>query len=300
MSPVLTGIQVDFDGFQAYDVEPVSIPDVLADRPILVFGKWRGNPEGSIRLRGVTGDGKYSETVKISDFKPSRDNAALKYLWARHRIGILSDYNNLRNDERRIEEITELGLNYHLLTAYTSFVAVDGDVRNRDGKPVAVNQPLPLPEGVSDYAVGGSGNYAAVPAMQKMWGMRGNVEARLSEEKQAAQDISTPRKKDKEKKVGVTRVIAGIGLSKDDILKVAENQLSEIEKCFSGIKISGTIKLNLTIRPDGTVQSADMIARAIKDGKLRRCIIDQIQRWQFPAAANGQTVKAEIVITVSL
>ena len=29
-SPVLTGTKIDFDGFEVYDIEPPSIPDVLA------------------------------------------------------------------------------------------------------------------------------------------------------------------------------------------------------------------------------------------------------------------------------
>jgi len=66
----------------------------------------------------------------------------------------LSDYNFLQSDNKRVEEVTQLGLNYNLLTAYTSFIAVDSEVRNRDGQSTTVNQPLPLPEGVSDYAVG--------------------------------------------------------------------------------------------------------------------------------------------------
>jgi Ca-activated chloride channel family protein len=51
--------------------------------------------------------------------------------------------------------VTELGLAYNLLTAHTSFVAVDKEVRNNTGRSTMVKQPLPLPQGVSDYAVGG-------------------------------------------------------------------------------------------------------------------------------------------------
>ena len=48
----------------------------------------------------------------------------------------------------------ELGLTYNLLTAYTSFVAVDRVVRNDGTELSRVEQPLPLPQGVSDAAVG--------------------------------------------------------------------------------------------------------------------------------------------------
>jgi Ca-activated chloride channel family protein len=83
-----------------------------------------------------------------------KTNSALQYLWARHRITLLSDYNFLHQDAGRINEVTQLGLTYNLLTAYTSFIAIDTEVRLVNGEAVTVKQPLPLPEGVSDYAVG--------------------------------------------------------------------------------------------------------------------------------------------------
>ncbi len=59
---------------------------------------------------------------------------ALRYLWARHRITLLSDYNRLKASDERVQEVTNLGLTYNLLTAYTSFVAVDTQVRLEDGR----------------------------------------------------------------------------------------------------------------------------------------------------------------------
>jgi Ca-activated chloride channel family protein len=47
-----------------------------------------------------------------------------------------------------------LGLTYGLLTRYTSFIAVEEIVRRIDGTAADVEQPLPLPAGVSDLAVG--------------------------------------------------------------------------------------------------------------------------------------------------
>ncbi len=296
-SPVLTGVKVGFDGFSTYDVEPVAIPDVLAGRPVLVFGKWRGNPQGSIRLSGTTGEGKYSQTVKVADYKPSRDNAALRYLWARQRITILSDYNKLHSDDKRIREVTDLGLNYNLLTAYTSFVAVDNEVRNVDGKPTTVKQPLPLPEGVSDYAVGGQLNYAAVPAPTMYKSMRtgDKMESRLSRDKSALQEIQTAGKKDKEQKISIVSVTAGQGLAKDEMLKVVRDGLSDLEKCLSGKNLSGTIKINLTINADGTVKNVE-IAQGVSDVQFRQCVIRWMRLLIFPAPANGQTVRATVLL----
>ena len=156
-SPVLAGITVDFPGFDAYDVEPPSIPDVLAERPILVHGKWRGKPAGAITLRGQTATGRYTESIDVGQSKPDDRNVALRYLWARHRIQLLSDFGNLRGGPGNagIKEVTALGLKYNLLTQYTSFIAVDQKIRNVGGKQEVVEQPLPMPQGVSDLAIGG-------------------------------------------------------------------------------------------------------------------------------------------------
>jgi Ca-activated chloride channel family protein len=154
-SPVLTDVEVRFDGFEAHEVEPSSVPDVLATRPVVLRGKWRGDPSGTITVSGMTGRGFWSREIDVADFVPHEENRPLRTLWARGRLSNLSDFNFGRphgDDER--EEITQLGLTYGLLTRYTSFVAVHDVVRNANGSAEDVDQPLPLPRGVSNLAIG--------------------------------------------------------------------------------------------------------------------------------------------------
>ena len=95
-SPALTRIRLNFGQFQVYDIEPPSVPDVLAERPVICFGKWRGRPAGDIEITGYAGGGKpYKQTFDVAKARASENNAALKYLWARHRIMLLQDYNKL-------------------------------------------------------------------------------------------------------------------------------------------------------------------------------------------------------------
>lgn len=156
-NPVLTHIAVSYDTFEAYDIEPLSIPDVFSERPVLIFGKYRGTPSGSIVLKGTNGEGKYETSLPVNTVKGSEDNIALRYLWARERIRTLSDYASTGYDgsDEYKPEIIKLGLKYNLLTSYTSFIAIDNDIRNKNGNSTTVNQPLPLPEGVRDMAVNG-------------------------------------------------------------------------------------------------------------------------------------------------
>ena len=153
-SPVLTGIEVTFSGFDAYDVEPAKVPDLFASRPVVVFGKWRGTPGGSIEISGTTGRTPYRHTIDVSQAAPDEDHRALRHLWARTRISTLSDYGVGEPDEQRVAHLTALGLTYGLLTRYTSFIAVHEIIRRTDGDAADVDQPSPMPEGVSDLAVG--------------------------------------------------------------------------------------------------------------------------------------------------
>lgn len=153
-SPVLTQTRLGLEGFDAYDVEPLSIPDVLAERPVVVFGKYRGKAKGVLSVEGQTGEGPYRARFDASKVMPRAENSALRYLWARSKVSSLADFNKLWPNDARTKEVTDLGLKYNLLTEYTSFVAVDSLVRNTSGTSVTVDQPLPLPAGVSNQAVG--------------------------------------------------------------------------------------------------------------------------------------------------
>lgn len=159
-SPVLTDIRVKAEGVRIYDLEPQTVPDLFAARPIMLIGKWRGEPTGTIAISGRNGQGVYTRTFDLSKVKPAQENVVLRYLWARERLARLTVFGG---EQRNQDAITQLGLQYNLLTAYTSFVAVDEVVRNQGGQGDDVTQPLPLPQGVSEYAVGASPGATQVP-----------------------------------------------------------------------------------------------------------------------------------------
>ncbi|MCX6348960.1 MAG: VIT and VWA domain-containing protein, partial [Candidatus Aureabacteria bacterium] len=64
-TPLLTDIHIRFDGFDAYDVEPPSLPDLFAERPLILFGKYR-SPQGAIVITGRTGSGAYEKRIEVS------------------------------------------------------------------------------------------------------------------------------------------------------------------------------------------------------------------------------------------
>ena len=295
-SPVLTAIKLDFGKFDVYDVEPLSVPDVMADRPVIVFGKWRGNPKGTITLTGTSGNGLYTGTINAGAVKPAEDNSALKYLWARNRITVLSDYNFLQSDNKRVEEVTQLGLNYNLLTAYTSFIAVDSEVRNRDGQSTTVNQPLPLPEGVSDYAVGSFKTASSAPGIRYKEmkpvtdASRGAGLARQESAYGAAAETK------EHGMVSVEKVEVSDPSTAETIQKTAKGRISELQSC-NHAGLHGRMIVKLVIGVDGKVKSAVVTSNGIKDKKLRKCIADAIKKWRFDAlnSSADMTVKITLV-----
>jgi Ca-activated chloride channel family protein len=162
-SPVLTSVRVQYDGFDAYDVEPETQPDLFAERPVVVIGKWRGARRGRIEVTGRTPSGGFVRTFDVAQSATRPEHAPLPQLWARTRIGRLSDFSFGQEDPETAAEVTALGLAYSLLTRHTSFIAVLEEVRNTTGQGADVDQPLPLPNGVSELAIGGQYGVGAEP-----------------------------------------------------------------------------------------------------------------------------------------
>jgi Ca-activated chloride channel homolog len=172
-TPVLTDIQVRSLGFDTYDVNPLHFPDLFAQRPIVLYGKWRGPVRGTIELTGKTGQGDFVNRFDVATVQPEEGNGALRYLWARSRIAELSDYGSSDVTEENAKAITQLGLQYNLLTQYTSFIAVREVVTNPTGSAEDVKQPLPLPLHVSELAVGSGAEVGSEPEL--VWLVMGSL-----------------------------------------------------------------------------------------------------------------------------
>ena len=79
-------------------------------------------------------------------------NDVLSTLWARKRIDQLTTARGKSGVDpaKTLNEITQLGLEFRILTENTSFVAVEDRVVNQNGKPVTIQVPVALPEGVDE------------------------------------------------------------------------------------------------------------------------------------------------------
>ncbi|HSQ85815.1 MAG TPA: VIT domain-containing protein [Desulfobacterales bacterium] len=310
-SPVLTGINVDFGKFKAYDVEPPSIPDVMADRPVIIFGKWHGSPLGSISLHGYNGKHRFLKKIDVSKIKTLESNTALRYLWARHKIALLTDYNRLNKQDERVKEVTNLGLTYNLLTAYTSFVAVDTQIRVQDGQAVTVKQALPLPQGVSDYAVGGNMALAGKAlsfhnSAPSVLGMRRKVVEESMEQKKEDRLTVEPENdaaaRDKDI-IELGEITVTGGLSETSIQKLLEKQMHSFNTCYKQAlkkqsQLKGKIVFRLSVDSAGIVINVHLDKGVNNAKAFETCMIQNLKKLRFPAVQ--KRIKTVIQVTFVL
>jgi Ca-activated chloride channel homolog len=159
-NPLLTDISIDWGGLPVADVYPKRIPDLFSAKPIVLSGRYNGNSSGTILLKGKLAGKDFVKSIAVNlpESEPRRD--VLAKLWARTRIEDLmaGDYNgaqsgNMKGDLR--ETITQLGLEFRLMTQFTSFVAFEDMVITEGGQPRRVEVPVEMPEGVSHKGVFG-------------------------------------------------------------------------------------------------------------------------------------------------
>lgn len=326
-SPVLTGIKTEFGNFDVHAVEPISVPDVLAERPVIIFGKWRGKPEGKITLTGTSGEGEFTQTFDVSTVKPLPANAALRYLWARHRIAMLSDYNNLWSDPEIVAEVTKLGLDYNLLTNYTSFVAVDSLVRAKPGDLQTVQQPLPLPEGVSNLAIGGAP--APSMAMRSKSMSADSFSAQVDREeaseskKEYSRGPSAPlaqepgvaappppptgavekaKKPDVGSPVKLGGIMASGRLNADAVRSAIEGRISELEELYKKAKakssrLAGKLGVELKIGPDGVVKSAKSTSSDLGEAEFEKAVLEWLKKIVFKAPGGKDDLEITLMLT---
>lgn len=159
-TPVLTDIAIDWGTLPVTDVHPEHFPDLFSDKPIMIHGRLAGPSEGMITLRGNTANGPFERQVHVQVPANPTPHSALASLWARAKVGdlLMQDYAALQHDrfpETLRKEIVALGVEFHLLTQFTSFVAVEEMTVTVGGEPTKIAVPVEMPEGVSYEGVFG-------------------------------------------------------------------------------------------------------------------------------------------------
>jgi Ca-activated chloride channel family protein len=305
-SPLLSNVRVEFSGFDAYDVEPPALPDLFASRPLLMFGKYRGEASGKIVLRGNDAGGDYERNIRVADIEPSDDLVALRYLWARDRIGRLSDDFALTGAPELAQQITALGLKHRLMTEHTSFVAIDSQVRNHSKDRKTVVQPLPAPAGMDEghfgklgtRGTGRGGGGAAIAGNRLLksgatgdsFGMGG-----LGTHGHGKGTGGYGVKVERNVQVQAGSPIVMGSLDKNIIRRAIDKQRARVRYCYEKALtknplLEGKVVISFTITPDGSVTAVLIRETTLGDADVEACIATVMKELTYPAPAGGGAV----------
>ncbi|RLB45322.1 MAG: hypothetical protein DRJ42_30170, partial [Deltaproteobacteria bacterium] len=125
--PVFTDVEIDWGGLAVSDVYPRRLPDLFAGKPLVVHGRFEGGGSADVKIRGTVNGQRFERVIAVTFPEESADDrhAAHGTLWARAAVHERMNRIFLRDDPELIEEVTDLGLRYRMVTQYTSFVAVE-------------------------------------------------------------------------------------------------------------------------------------------------------------------------------
>lgn len=159
-NPLLTDIEIDWAGLPVADVYPKRLPDLFSAKPLILTGRYTSAARGAIRLRGNLAGQNFVKEIPVELHESQPEHDVMATLWARTRIDDLmsQDYAGIQNDDPQPdvrEATTQLGLEYRLMTQFTSFVAVEEMTVIDGGQPRRIDVPVEMPEGVSHEGVFG-------------------------------------------------------------------------------------------------------------------------------------------------
>ena len=229
----------------------------------------------------------------------------LATLWARTRIDDLmrQDYSGIQRgtpkDEVK-EAITQLGLEYRLMTQFTSFVAVEEMTVTEGGQPRRVDVPVELPEGVNRESLFGQKGDSPFERLELM--------AKLQKPpKVAYNNLGAPPPPAPPSIMNQASVSAGIARDKSETplpetrhLTVYSEPLlvGVIKKVMPvyppAIRASGVVKVHVALNQDGEVEDVEVLTG---HPLLRASVVHAAQRWQFkPAGIDGGPIKIHGVL----
>jgi Ca-activated chloride channel homolog len=152
-SPVLTDVKVSFGDLAVKEVFPKDVSDVWAEKPLYITGRYSKPGKGNVTITGNSGGKPYTQKLAVEFPADNTANDVLGSIWARAKVDRLMDEDWFGAQQGSVnkelqDEIIRTALAYHIMTQYTSFVAVEEQAKTKDGKLVTVEVPVEVPDGV--------------------------------------------------------------------------------------------------------------------------------------------------------
>jgi len=152
-TPLLTDLKLEWNGVAVSEVYPARLPDLFGAKPVIISGRYDAPGRGVLRLRGKQAGRDFVREVAVNFPNAEPAHEVLATLWARRKVDALmaQNWTGMQTGDPGPEiksAITKLGVEFKLMTQFTSFVAVEESIRTEGGVPRRVEVPVEMPVGV--------------------------------------------------------------------------------------------------------------------------------------------------------
>ena len=144
--PYMKNISIDWKDLGIKEMYPRSIPDLFSNQPLSIFARYEKAGNDTILLTADI-DGKQIKIEQAIDLlKKNTHNSVIAKIWARKKIKYLMSLMYSIEISEIVDQVTDLAIKYNLMSKYTSFIAVEEQIRNIDGKQETIMVPVELPD----------------------------------------------------------------------------------------------------------------------------------------------------------
>lgn len=147
--PAMTDLSINWGNMNVTDVYPQIIPDLIVGRPVVLTGRFTGEP-GTVTVNGRSGMQPVSYSVALDARDANKEHKGIGAVWARLKIAdLMAQISRTPDQAEQIQQsVLRTALDYSLMSALTAFVAVDSMTKTEGAFGTTVAVPVPVPEGV--------------------------------------------------------------------------------------------------------------------------------------------------------
>ncbi len=276
--PAMTDLTVDWGGLRVSETYPSRIPDLWAGQPIRVFARYEARGDKgpvTARVSGMVGSRRVTLDLPVDVAPPDARHQAVISAWARAKI---DDLGRRYAGATLRDAVTDVALDYGMVTRYTSLVAVDDEVAACGPAGVTVRVPNLSPAGLSP-AMGGSGyGYGAGGSAYGYGTGRGYYGFSAKRGAGAAT-------------VGGDTIVLG-GLDHTLLQAVIDRARNPIRYCYTkalqkDATLQGKVVVKFVIAADGSVASANIRESTLGSPDAEACVAAVFRRLTFPPVRGG-------------
>lgn len=308
--PASSDLSIDWGGLEVSEQFPSEIPDLWAGQPLRVVARYEPtlvDEDGMVRtvitVSGVLGTEPVAWELPLELPATSLEHEGLPSIWARRKIRDIEWYPRGRSADEVREEVIDVALEHHLVSKYTSLVAIDDEPSPCGPASLRVSVPNQAPAGVAmvggaamghgglgsrGSGLGGGGKVFAVAGL----GSKGRGSG--------ASGYGTGGGHFGAKAAGAIESVSGSpiilgALDKTVIDRVVKRHLNQIRYCYQRElqmqpNLAGKVVIKFVVAKDGSVSSAAIKSSTLAHEATEQCLVSRFMRMQFPSPQGGGIV----------